>query len=381
MCQVLFRLPIYWFSDEGIPIYGYGFMLFVAFVLCTWLACRLGQREGIPPQRIQDLAIWLFVSGIAGARITYMMQYHVAPWDFYKIWDGGLVFYGSAIGGAVGYFLYYFLVLRKYGVSNWKMADIIAPCAALGLCLGRFGCLANGCCYGNVACPDCPAISFPLAAPPRDKMVKEGYQTAAGFTLDPAAPQAVVALVEPHSPAWNAGLRPGDIITKVNGGKLDVQDDLDRLLSPQKWPRGKNDLVLAVKHGGSGPEQTLPAFTPWTIGLNPTQLYESISMALLVALLLAYYPFRRRAGEVMLLFMVGYAVHRFFNEVLRVDTDPVAFNMTLSQNISVLVLAAAFILGLILWRQPVLYGPADALPDPGEESQGSKPLVTSVKAR
>src|SRR5205807_126944 len=60
MQQVLFRLPIYWFSDQGIPIYGYGFMLFVAFVVCVWLACRLAAPEGVPPQRIQDLAIWLF---------------------------------------------------------------------------------------------------------------------------------------------------------------------------------------------------------------------------------------------------------------------------------------------------------------------------------
>jgi phosphatidylglycerol:prolipoprotein diacylglycerol transferase len=388
MRQVLFYIPLSGLSANlpDIPIYGYGFMLFVAFVCCTWLACRLAWREGIHPQRIQDLAIWLFVSGIAGARITYMIQYHVPPWDFYKIWDGGLVFYGSAIGGAIGYFLAYFLILRKHGISNWKMADIIAPCAALGLCLGRFGCLANGCCYGNVACvspvesPSLRAISFPLAAPPRDKMVRQGYQTAAGFTIEPEARGAVVALVEPNSPAWKAGLRTGDKITKVNGNSVDFREELDRLLILQNWPRGKNDLVLAVEHGGAGPEQTLPAFSPLTIGLNPTQLYESISMALLTALLLAYYPFRRRAGEVMLLFMVGYAVHRFFNEVLRDDTDPVAFGMTLSQNISVLVLVAALILGLILWRKPVLYRPAEADEGAGAKSEGSQPLVTSVKA-
>ncbi len=33
--------------------------------------------------------------------------------------------------------------------------------------LGRLGCLLNGCCYGNVACPDCASISFPLPAFPR----------------------------------------------------------------------------------------------------------------------------------------------------------------------------------------------------------------------
>ena len=83
---------------------------------------------------------------------------------------------------------------------------------------------------------------------------------------------------------------------------------------------------------------------PWTIGLHPTQLYESVSMALLFLLLLAYYPYRRRPGEVMVLFMLGYAVHRFLNECLRVDTDYVFAHMTLSQNISVIV----FVCGLLL---------------------------------
>src|SRR5262245_19600191 len=137
MQQVLFRLPIYWFGEEVIPIYGYGFMLFLAFVLCTWLGCRLGARQGIPPPRMQLLAIWLFPGGIAGARVTFMIQYNVPLWEFFKIWEGGLVVYGAVPGGALAYLLAYYFLFRKLGVSHWKMADIIAPCAALGLCLGR----------------------------------------------------------------------------------------------------------------------------------------------------------------------------------------------------------------------------------------------------
>ena len=39
----------------------------------------------------------------------------------------------------------------------------------------------------------------------------------------------------------------------------------------------------------------------------------------------------------MTLFIACYAVHRFLNETLRNDTDIVAFGMTLSQNISILM--------------------------------------------
>src|SRR5438046_2517999 len=34
-------------NSEGIPIYGYGMMLFLAFIACTALAAYLARREGI----------------------------------------------------------------------------------------------------------------------------------------------------------------------------------------------------------------------------------------------------------------------------------------------------------------------------------------------
>jgi phosphatidylglycerol:prolipoprotein diacylglycerol transferase len=78
-------------------------------------------------------------------------------------------------------------------------------------------------------------------------------------------------------------------------------------------------------------------------------------MAMLFLLLTAYYPFRRRDGMVMVLFILGYSVHRFLNEMLRNDTNPVAFGMTLSQNGSILFLAVGLCLLAWLWRKPAQY--------------------------
>jgi phosphatidylglycerol:prolipoprotein diacylglycerol transferase len=75
-------------------------------------------------------------------------------------------------------------------------------------------------------------------------------------------------------------------------------------------------------------------------------------MALLFLLLTAYYPFRRRDGMVMVLFILGYSVHRFLNEMLRNDTPPVAFGMTLSQNGSILFFVIGLGLVVWLWQQP-----------------------------
>jgi prolipoprotein diacylglyceryltransferase len=113
------------------------------------------------------------------------------------------------------------------------------------------------------------------------------------------------------------------------------------------WPRGDQSLTLDVVRGGQ--TLTIGPFTPRTLGLHPTQVYETISMFLLIGFLLAYYPFRAYDGQVFTLFIVFYAVHRFLNETLRNDTDIVgipALNMTLSQNISVLMLLFALCLEL-----------------------------------
>lgn len=363
MQQVLFHVPIL-----GWPIYGYGFMLLCAYVGCTLLAIRLGRRAGLPSEPFWDLAMWLFLTGVLGARLTYIVQYgnRFQSWgQYFAVWDGGLVFYGSIFGAIVGYIIVYTRQLKKYGVSHWKMVDIIAPCLALGLCLGRFGCLLNGCCYGNVMCGHGLGMSFPMSGPPQEEMIALGYQTSAGYLTNPATNQ--VRAVEPHSAAAAAGLEPGDTIEHVKGGGTTVQAPFAR-----DWPRGEQSVELEVRTA-NGAAKTIGPFTPRSLQLHPTQVYESISMALLLFFLVSYYPYNKHDGALMVLFMYGYGIHRFLNEMLRIDNEVVAFNMTLSQNVSLAVLIGAVILTPIVWRRravlaandmPAAQPQAAAMPDP-----------------
>ncbi|HZZ80695.1 MAG TPA: prolipoprotein diacylglyceryl transferase family protein [Gemmataceae bacterium] len=345
MRQILFTIPLNtWISSlPNIPIYGYGLMLFTAYILCTALGKRLCKRDGIDPKVIPDLTIWLFVAGIIGARAVFVIEY----WDRFsgdygtilRLWDGGLVFYGGVIGGAIGYFGYDYFVLRKLNISKWKMIDVVAPCIILGSALGRIGCLFTGCCYGNVACESCPALHFPIDAPASTDMLRRGNQTQYGFLFDGETLR--VAAVEAGSTAAAAGLERGDIIVKINGTPAHSQN-LDRYGTPP--------LTLTVLRNGA--ETTLPPFELASIGVHPTQIYESISMVLLLMFLLSYWPFRRCHGELMVFAMLGYGVHRFLNEMLRTDNEVVAFGLTLSQNISLLVIAAAIALAIIVYRRP-----------------------------
>jgi len=136
-------------------------MIATAFLVGMWTAGRRGLRYGLNPNVIQDASIWLLVGGIVGARIMHVVTY----WEefqgkgileIFKIQNGGLVFYGGAIGAALAGCLF---VWRKK-ISFFKYADAMAPSIALGSLFGRIGCLMTGCCFGRV-CSLPWAIHFP----------------------------------------------------------------------------------------------------------------------------------------------------------------------------------------------------------------------------
>ena len=364
MRQILFEIPIPdWlrsilanlfglvggnFTVTEIPIYVYGLMLFLAFIFCSALSKRLCKYEGINPELMPDLIIWLFISGIAGGRLVFVIQYweplfaNGPLWRTVALWDGGLVLYGALFGGGIGYFAYHRFAMGI--MSHWKMPrrdhNRALPCESCAQ--EHIGCLFTGCCFGNVACDAGPAIHFPLLSnttpadftAPVKKMISLGYQAPLGFQWDDRSWR--VDAVEPGSAAANAGLRDGDII---HSAVLLVGDQEIPLVPLDKALRTRGMLKLTV--GRDGEIVSLPPFEPRSIGLHPTQVYETISMALLLFFLLSYHRFKRHDGELMVLFMFCYGVHRFLNEMLRTDTDPVAFGLTLSQNVSILVLASA----------------------------------------
>ena len=73
--------------------------------------------------------------------------------QFFKIWDGGIVFYGSAIGELIAGIIARRRFLSRFNISMFTLADVVAPSIAIGLCLGRVGCFLNGCCWGTSPVP------------------------------------------------------------------------------------------------------------------------------------------------------------------------------------------------------------------------------------
>jgi phosphatidylglycerol:prolipoprotein diacylglycerol transferase len=143
----------------SIKLYTYGLFLALGFMAAVWFSKRNAKFYNTTDQVISDLFLVILLSAIVGARFLYVLinfeTFSNNPLEIFKIWNGGLVFFGGFIA-AVGACLI-LLKLKKLPIA--KTADIIAPGIALGHSIGRFGCLFAGCCYGR-AC-DLPfAIKF-----------------------------------------------------------------------------------------------------------------------------------------------------------------------------------------------------------------------------
>ena len=143
----------------SLKLYTYGLFVALGFIIAIWFTKRNARFYGVPDQMVSDLFLTVLISALAGARILYVLinidAYRDNFLDIFKIWNGGLVFFGGFIGGALGAII--FLRIKKMDI--WKTADVISPGLALGHSVGRFGCLFAGCCYGK-SCSLPIAITF-----------------------------------------------------------------------------------------------------------------------------------------------------------------------------------------------------------------------------
>jgi phosphatidylglycerol:prolipoprotein diacylglycerol transferase len=89
----------------------------------------------------------------------------------------------------------------------------------------------------------------------------------------------------------------------------------------------------------------IPPSAETSLPLHPTQLYSTIDGLILMTLLLAYFPIRKRDGQVVGLLMLTYPISRFLVEHLRNDEGIYRAGMTISQFISV----GIFAFGMIFW--------------------------------
>jgi phosphatidylglycerol:prolipoprotein diacylglycerol transferase len=318
-------------KGEGLPLHTYGLMLMAGFVAAIMVAARLAVREWGGPEGLRrrndvmDLAVWVVVSAFVGSKILFIL---VTPKDFVDglahlftdpsrligALGGGFVFYGGFIGAAAAVWWF----CRQRQIPFLRLADVIAPTVALGQAFGRLGCFAAGCCWGKPASIHLPwAVRFPGGTLAKDIF---GQATAGAIAFGSQEGDFRRWVIE----------STGQVFDHYVPGAIRVSD----------W---------VTQHG-----TTLP--------IHPTQLYESLAQLLLFAGLMIARRYRRFHGQILALYLIGYAIIRTTVEMFRGDFERGTLHKLLDQvpidawwNISTsqLISLVMFALGVtLLVRRP-----------------------------
>ncbi len=341
---------------KGLPIRGYGVMLLVAVGAGVGLAVWRGRRLGIDPELMIILAAYAGFPGFIGARAFYVIEY----WDqiqratplgtllaIINVVEGGLVVYGSVIGGIAGLAAF----IYKYKMPPLATLDLVTPSFVLGMAIGRVGCLFNGCCYGGLCDLDW-AVTFPPDSPPYRAQVVRGQMH--GFSLSASSrARPVLHSVEPESSAAEAGLHKGDLVESIGGIEVSSTGAAHKVLEKLFWE--KQPVEIKVKRRDLVVDVNLPPapIRARSREVHPTQIYSAINGLVLCLFLLAYAPFRRRDGEVWAVFLTLYPITRFLLEIIRTD-EPGVFGtgLTISQVVSLILLVCAVAFWAQVWMKP-----------------------------
>ncbi len=136
-------------SFGPITIHTYGAFLALGVGLGLFLISRLAPGNGLDPDRMVSLALWVVAAGLIGSRIVFVIleweNFADSPWRLLRFWEGGLVFYGGLAAGIPTALI----LVKRWKLPALPLLDCFAPALALGQFFGRLGCFSAGCCYGQ----------------------------------------------------------------------------------------------------------------------------------------------------------------------------------------------------------------------------------------
>lgn len=294
----------------GLPIRGYGVMLMLGVLSGVWIALKRSEERGISREAFFSLATWTVVAGIVGARLFYVVQH----WDtlagdtfqsklvsVLQVTEGGLVVYGSVIGGLIAIVYWTF----RYRYPLLKVADAVTPAFFIGLAFGRIGCLLNGCCYGGVCETNLPAITFPSGSAVYEEQLASGRLL--GLDID----GRVVKKVAPDSWGASHGVTPGQRIDSIQAYVVDGPTKE----APLNSPKFEMDVRIAGEYHRVQ-VQEMPARS---VPVHPSQIYASIGALVLFLWTMSLSPFLKRTGYMFATGLVTYGLVRILEEYIRVD--------------------------------------------------------------
>ena len=149
------RPEIFILSDDlpligGFSVRWYGLLFALGFIFGYLILQKMFKKEGVPIKVLDDLATYMIIFTIVGARLGHCFFYEPAyflahPIDILKIWEGGLASHGAAVGILIG--LYFFA--KRYHKHYLWVLDRVVIVVALAGALIRLGNLMNSEIFGD----------------------------------------------------------------------------------------------------------------------------------------------------------------------------------------------------------------------------------------
>jgi phosphatidylglycerol:prolipoprotein diacylglycerol transferase len=153
-----------------VTLQTFGLCFALAFLAAGALIWRRLGELGKPVDWAYEIGFSGLVGGLVGSRLDFILE----NWDdvsddlLGNIFSGsGLVWYGGAIGGALGVFIWAWY----RGFLTVALLDICAPALALGYAIGRVGCQLSGDGDYGKAWDGPWAMAYPDATVPTDQEV------------------------------------------------------------------------------------------------------------------------------------------------------------------------------------------------------------------
>ncbi len=137
------------FQIGPIPVYSYGLMLGISFIVASYLLSKEFKRRKLEENAAINITFIALIAGVAGAKLLYIIEdwASIAALPSGKLFstDGifspaGLTWYGGLILAVI--LIYVYTKIKK--ISFLRVADSAAPGLAIGYGIARIGCHLSG---------------------------------------------------------------------------------------------------------------------------------------------------------------------------------------------------------------------------------------------
>ncbi len=164
-----------------LEIRWYGLVYLLGFILTFFFLIHNRKKLNLNKEEVSDFLVYLFAGLLIGGRLLHFAISDPStifrnPLEFFMIWHGGISFFGSMLGLIAGT-AYYCKIKKK---DWWKIADVAAIPAIIGLVFGRIANFVNSELVGRVAenIPWCVQfLRYPV-----DNLCRHPYQLYASFS-------------------------------------------------------------------------------------------------------------------------------------------------------------------------------------------------------